>query len=108
MDRIIVKRAIRTGRRKAQRQAPGIIAGVNGYWFREKRTELIHGVQRPVGGMVYRCNKAFPQIGQSKVSFGKVGDGRGSLSGRGEWLSDSRSSRMAARYRRWEEPKKPK
>ena len=38
--------------------------------------------------MVYRCNKTFRQIGQSKVSFGKVGDGRGSSSGRWEWLSD--------------------
>jgi hypothetical protein len=37
--------------------------------------ELIHGEQRPVEGMVYRPSKVFPQIGQSNVSFGKVGDG---------------------------------
>ena len=80
--------------------APGKITGVEGYSFQEARTELVHGGQRPVGGMVYRCSKAFPQIGQSKVSFDKVEDGVGRLSGRGEWVSVSRSSRRAARSRR--------
>ena len=96
------------GRRKTKRQAPGIITGVEGDLFREERTELDHGGQRPVGGMVYRCNKAFPQIGQSKVSFGKIGEAEESSSGRWAWVSVSRSSRRAARSRRWEEPKKPK
>jgi hypothetical protein len=58
---------------------------------------LVHGGQRPVGGMVYRRNKALPQIGQSKVSFGKAGE---SWSGREGWLSVSRSNRRAARSRR--------
>ena len=88
------------GRRKGKRKAPGIITGAEGYLFQEERTELVHGGQRPVGGMVYRRSKAFPQSGQSKVSFGKVGDGVGSSSGRGEWVSVSRSSRRAARSRR--------
>ena len=88
------------GRRKAKRKAPGIITGVEGYSFQEARTELVHGGQRPVGGMVYRRSKAFPQTGQSNVSFGKVGDGGGSSSGRGEWVSVSRSSRRAARSKR--------
>ena len=88
------------GKWKAKRQAPGIITGVEGYSFQEERTELVHGGQRPVGGMVYRRNKAFPQSGQSNVSFGKVGEGVGSSSGRGEWVSVSRSSRRAARSRR--------
>ena len=96
------------GRRKVKRKAPGKITGVEGYSFQEVRTELVHGGQRPVGGVEYRCNKAFPQIGQSKVSFGKVGGGGGSSSGRGEWVSVSRSSRRAARSGRWDEPKKPK
>jgi hypothetical protein len=73
---------------------------VEGYLFQGKRTELVHGGQRPVGGMVYRRNKAFPQDGQSDVSLGKAGDGVGSSSGRGEWVSVSRSSRRAARSRR--------
>ena len=55
------------GRGKAKRKAPGIITGMEGYSFQAKRTELVHGGQRPVGGMVYRRNKAFPQIGQSNV-----------------------------------------
>lgn len=96
------------GRRKAKRMAPGKITGVEEYLFQGKRTEPFHGGQRPVGGalslsrggMIYRRSKAFPQIGQSKVSFGKVGDGRGRFSGRGEWVSVSRSSRRAARSRR--------
>ena len=87
---------------------PGIITGIEEYLFQAERTELVHGGQRPVGGMVYRCSKAFPQIGQSKVSFGKIGEAEESSSGRGAWVSDSRSSRRAARSRRWEEPKKPK
>jgi integrase len=33
-----------------------------------ERRELLHGGQRPVGGMVYRFSKALPQIGQSKES----------------------------------------
>ena len=69
------------GKWKAKRKAPGIITGVEGYLFQEERTELVHGGQRPVGGMVYRRNKAFPQSGQSNVSFGKVGEGGGSISG---------------------------
>ncbi len=70
--------------------------------------ELVHGGQRPVGEMVYRSSKALPQDGQSKISFGKVGEEGESSPDRGEWASDSRSSRRAARSRRWEEPKKPK
>ena len=96
------------GRRKAKRKAPGIITGVERYWFQEAGTELIHGGQRPLGGMVYRRSKALPQDRQSKVPFGKVGDSTGSSSGRGEWLSVSSNSRRADRSRRWEEPKKPK
>jgi len=88
------------GRWKAESTAPGIIAGVEGYSYQEERTELVQGGQRPVGGMEYRRSKAFPQIGQSKVSFGKVGDGWGRLSGGGEGVSVSRSSRRAARSRR--------
>ena len=88
------------GKRKAKRQAPGIKFGVEEYSFHEARTKLVHGGRRPVGGIVYRRNKAFPQIGQSKVSFGKVGEGGGSSSGRGEWLSVSRRMRRAARSRR--------
>ena len=61
-----------------------------------------------MGGMVNRCNKAIPQIGQSNVSFGKIGEGGESSSGRGAWVSDSRNSRRAARSKRWDEPKKPK
>jgi hypothetical protein len=56
--------------------------------------------QRPLGGIEYRRSKAFPQIGQRNVSFGKVGDGGGSSAGRGEWVSVSRSNRRAARSRR--------
>ena len=89
-----------TGRRKAKRMAPGKITGVDGSLFQGKGTELVHGGQRPVGGMIYRSSKAFPQDGQSKVSFDKVGDSVGSSSGRGEWVSVSRSSRRAARSRR--------
>jgi hypothetical protein len=69
------------GRRKAKRMAPGKITGVEGYLFQAERIELVHGGQRPVGGMVYRRSKAFPQIWQRNVSFGKVGDGGGSISG---------------------------
>ncbi len=85
---------------------------------------MVHGGQRPVGGalschpelveglskggMEYSSSKGLPQIGQSKVSFGKVGDGGGSSPGRGERVSVSRSSRRAARSKRWDEPKKPK
>lgn len=76
--------------------------------FQAERAQLIHGGQRPLGRMVYKRNKAFPQIEQSKVSFGKFGDGRGSSSGRGMWESVSRSSRRAAKSKRWEDPKKPK
>ena len=96
------------GRRKVKRKTPGKITGVDGYSFQAERTEPFHGGQRPVGGMVYRRSKAFPQIGQSNVSFGKAGNSGGSSSCRGEWVSVSRSSRRAARSRRWEEPKKPK
>jgi hypothetical protein len=96
------------GRRQAKRQAPGITTGVEECLHPSERTKLAHGGQRPVGGMVYRRSKALPQIGQSKASFGKVGEARESLSGRGAWVSDSSSSRSAARSRRWEEPKKPK
>jgi len=97
------------GRRKTKRQAPGITTDVEEYLNQEQRTELVHGGQRPVGGMEYRRSKVFPQIGQSKVSFGKAEEGEESSTGKGgEWLSDSRSSRRAARSRRWEEPKKPK
>jgi len=96
------------GRRKAKRKAPGINTGMEGYWFQEAGTVLVHGGQRPLGGMVYRRSKAFPQDGQSKVPFGKVGDSTGSSPGKGESLSFSSSSRRAARSRRWEEPKKPK
>jgi hypothetical protein len=95
-------------RRKAKRKLPGIITGVEGYLFQVERTELVHGGQRPVGGMVYRRSRAFPQIWQSNVSFGKVGEGGESSSDRGEWVSVSRSRRRAARSRRWDEPKKPK
>ena len=84
------------------------VTGAEENLFAKQRTELVHGGQRPVGGMEYRCSKALPQAGQSKVSFGKVGDSTGSSPGRGESLSVSRSSRRAARSRRWEEPKKPK
>jgi len=96
------------GRRKAKRQATGNISGVEEYLFEEQRTELVHGGQRPFGGMEYRRSKALPQDGQSKVSFGKVGDSEGSSPGRWEWVSVSSSSRRAARSKRWEEPKKPK
>ena len=61
-----------------------------------------------MGRMEYRRSKALPQIGQSKVSFGKAEEGGDSSTRREEWLSDSRSRRSAARSRRWEEPKKPK
>ncbi len=72
------------GRRKAKRMAPGIITGVEGYSFQEVRTELVHGGQRPVGEMVYRSSKALPQDGQSKVSFGKIGEDGENSSERGE------------------------
>ena len=68
--------------------------------FHEQRTELVHGGQRPVGGMVYRRSKGFPQVGQSSGSLVKAGEAGESSSGRGERVSDSRSSRRLARSRR--------
>ena len=96
------------GRRKAKRQAPGKITGVEEYLFHEQRTELVQGGQRPLGGMEYRRSKALPQDGQSKVTFVRVADSTGSSPGKGESLSFSSNSRRAARSRRWDEPKKPK
>ena len=96
------------GRRKAKRMLPKIITGDDGYSYREAGTELFHGGQRPVCGVENRSSKALPQAGQSKVSFGEVGDSTGNSPGRGESLSFSSSSRRAASSRRREEPKKPK
>ena len=87
---------------------PGIITGIEENLFQEQRTELVHGGRRPVGGMVNSRSKAFPQLGQSKVSFGKDGEAEARSSGSGAWMSVSRRMRRAARSRRWDEPKKPK
>lgn len=81
---------------------------MDGFLFQVKEAQLIHGGQRPLGEMEYKRNKAFPQIEQSKVSLGKVGDGVGSSSVRGVRESVSRSIRRAAKSKRWEDPKKPK
>ena len=96
------------GRRKAKRQAPGITTGVEECLNEAERTELVHGGQRPVGGMENRRSKVLPQIGHSTNSFGKDGECKRSMSGIGDGESASRNSRRAARNRRWEEPKKPK
>jgi hypothetical protein len=92
---------------KVKRQAYGISTGVEEYLNQEQRTELVHGGQRPVGGVVYRSSKALPQVGQRTGAFGEVGEGAQSMFGGKELFSKSRSSRRAAKSRRWEAPKKP-
>lgn len=61
-------------RRQAKRQAPRITTGVEKSMNQAERTELLHGGQRPVGGMENRRSKALPQIRQSKEFLGKEGD----------------------------------
>ena len=107
-DKIGSKRARKGSRRNAKRWAPGRIAGVEGNLFQEERPDLAHGGQRPVGGMECKSRKGFPQWGHSKVFLGKVGEGKGSLSGKGRGQLVSRASRRASRSGRRQEAKKPK